>query len=232
LPDREEYCVTYRFLLIIFIFSLLSSAACAGISVSPLELIIAMDDQFIVGNTGKTITVFNTDNQEFNVTWYIENPTPASYLRANKTFMPNLSWVDVEPQWIVLPPNGKGTFTLFSTIPDRTELYDQHWEVWVTFKSGQQGMFAFEHAVRVYIDTPSSATDGALAGATDAIIVPLALIALIAGVLITITFFSTRRHHTRQNHTTEKTYQERLGNQSAVETHVDEALSLFERQKK
>ncbi len=225
--------MNYRFLFILFIFSLLSSAACAGISVSPLELTIAMDDQFIVGNTGKTITVFNTDNQEFNVTWYIENPTPASYLRANKTFMPNLSWVDVEPQWIVLPPNGKGTFTIFTAIPERTELYHQHWEVWVTFKAGIQGMFAFEHAVRVYIDTPvSPTTDDSLVAITDIIAIPFALLALVAGVLIVITLLSRRWHHARQDNTVEKTQQDPTVKRSSTETRVDEALSLFERRKK
>lgn len=223
--------MTYRFLLTIVLFLLCTSVVSASISISPLELTIAMDDQFISGTTGKTMTVYNNGNEEVNVTWYIEHPTPISYMRPNKTFLPNLSWITVAPQWSVLPPKGKGTFTLFSAIPDRPELYDQHWEVWVTFKSGTKGMFAFEHAVRVYIDTPLSVADGTLAGATDAFVVPISLIALVAGVLIGIAVVRHRWPHTRQGTHEKQTPPDSAATPPSTETRVDETVSSFEQRK-
>ncbi len=224
--------MTYRFLLMLVIFSCCSAVASAGITVSPLELTIAMEDEFLSGDTGMKITVYNAGDQDVNVTWYIEHPNPPSYMRANKTTMPNLSWIDVEPSWIVLQPHRSARFSIFTDIPDRTDLYDQHWEVWVTFKSGKQGMFAFEHAVRVYIDTPAeSEPDGTLPGATDTVIVPVAFVALVAGILIGIVVvMRSRWRHTRGDNSIEKNAS--AENRSSTEARIDETLSSFEQRKK
>lgn len=87
-------------LSLLLFFSTLGNAS---ITVQPLELSITMDKEFIHGNTSKKITITNNNDDSFNATWYIEHPDPISKIRPNRTCMPSLSWVDVEPKWFVIP---------------------------------------------------------------------------------------------------------------------------------
>ncbi|UCF12617.1 MAG: hypothetical protein JSW06_11395 [Thermoplasmatales archaeon] len=150
-------------LLILLLLSLFSSAfANATIVVDPLELMIRLDNEFIHGNTSKNITIINKNDYSINVTWYLEHPNPISYLRPNRTFIPDLSWVNVEPKWLVIPPASAALFYIQLNIPEIEELLDQHWETWVTFQldenNGGGGVFEYEYAIRVYIDTPYKTT--------------------------------------------------------------------------
>ncbi len=145
-------------LLLPIIFSTLSNAT---IIIHPLELTIAMDNDFIHGNTSKKIMVKNNNDYTYNVTWYLEHPKPISYLRPDRTFMPDLSWIDVEPKWLIIPPARNRAFYIHLDIPENEELLDQHWETWVTFQLNENetggGIFEYEYAIRVYIDTPHNA---------------------------------------------------------------------------
>lgn len=129
-----------------------------GVIVNPLELSINMKDEFIHGNTSKKIIIDINENNSYNVSWYIEHPNPISWMRPNKTLIPDLSWIDLEPKWQIITPYNSADFYIHLSIPEREELLDQHWETWVTFKfdnieSG--GLFKQEYAVRTYIDTPT-----------------------------------------------------------------------------
>ncbi len=142
-------------LLTSLFFSTLGNAT---IAVDPLELTITMDKEFILDNTSKKITITNNNDYSINVTWYLEHPNPNSYLRPHRTFIPDLSWVDLEPKWLVIPPASAGMFYIYLGIPKKEELLDQHWETWVTFQLDEHktdgGVFEYEYAIRVYIDTP------------------------------------------------------------------------------
>ena len=144
------------FLLLSIIFSSISANS---LSVEPMEISINMNDSFIQGNTTKKITVINSYDYEYNVTWYVENPNPSSEMRQNKTFMPNLSWIDVEPKWQILPAKTKGNFYIILNIPENETNIAKNWEAWITFKGGEQthfgGIFNYEYAIRVYINTPT-----------------------------------------------------------------------------
>jgi len=192
---------------IIFFFLLCSTVSKASISIRPAELSITMDDGFIHGNTLKKITVTNNNADSFNETWYIEHPTPISKLRPNRTCMPNLSWIDVEPKWAVIPSKGSEEFYIYLDVPENDELRDQHWEVWVTFKVGKQGDFNFEHAVRVCIDTPGKITDADGQGHDtfsimigDQLKIPLFDIALAAGIVIALLLIGTVLYRSRGKH--------------------------------
>ena len=128
------------------------------VTFDPLELHITMENKFIQGNTSRNITIINNNNYSINTTWYIENPNPASYLRPNRTLIPDLSWVHVEPKWMTIPPSDIGKFYIFLYIPENKEILDKHWEVWVTFQLDDNDaggeIFEREYAIRVYIDTP------------------------------------------------------------------------------
>jgi len=193
---------------IIFFFLLCSTVSKASISIQPAELSIVMDDDFIHGNTFKKITVTNNNADSFNVTWYIEHPDPISKIRPNRTCMPNLSWIDVEPKWAVLPSKGSEAFYICLDVPENDELRDQHWEVWVTFKTGKQtgkqGTINIEQAIRVCIDTPGKIIDtddqdhdtfSIMIG--DQLKIPLFDIALAAGIVIASLLIGTVLYRSR-----------------------------------
>jgi len=142
-------------LLILTMF--FSDLSMASISVSPAEILITMENGFIHGNTSKKITIKNTGDDSFNATWYIEHPDE-TLRRPNKTCMPDLSWIDVEPKWHIIQADDSADFYIYLDIPENKSLVNRHWETWITFKAGAQehpgGVFNFEHAIRVYIDTP------------------------------------------------------------------------------
>ena len=143
--------------LLLTLFLILSFICKAGVSVQPPELWITMDNKFIQGNTYKKITLTNNNDNSINFTWYIEHPAENS-IRADRTFIPSLSWVDLEPKWHVTQPGDTASFYIYLNIPEIEENLNQHWEIWATFKLGSGGgMFNQEHAVRVYIDTPVEA---------------------------------------------------------------------------
>lgn len=188
-------------LALMILLPLMFSSTCKGnFSVQPLELSITMDNEFMHGNISKKIKITNNNDYSLNVTWYLEHPNPISWMRPNRTCILSLSWIDLEPKWLAIPPNNDGEFYIYLDIPDNKECLDQHWETWVTFKEGEQnrngGFFNQECAVRVYINTPEQVTIGNNQGQDflsitigDQIKVPLldiALAAVIATILLII----------------------------------------------
>lgn len=149
---------TLVLITLLLLFLSLSSVCKASFSVTPMEVSISMKNEFINGNTSKTIAISNNKNYSYNVTWYTEHPKPISWIRPNRMRIPNLSWINVEPKWIVIPPKSIGIFYIHLFIPENNDTLNPHWETWVTFKGGKQeyteGFFHQEYAVRVYIDTP------------------------------------------------------------------------------
>jgi hypothetical protein len=91
------------------------------------------------------------------MTWYLENPNPISWMRPNRTYMPNLSWIDVNPRWNIITPHNSSNFYIYLSIPEKSDYLNQHWETWITFKHGKDSggcLFKQEYAIRTYIDTP------------------------------------------------------------------------------
>lgn len=147
-------------LIIITLFLLMSIPICKGnIAVQPLEISITMDNEFIHGNTSEKIMITNNNDYSTNISWYLEHPNPISWMRPNKTFIPSLSWIDLNSKWHIIPPDDSVSFYIYLDVPESEEHLKQHWETWITFKEEyQEGVFNQEHAVRMYIDTPSEVT--------------------------------------------------------------------------
>ena len=146
-------------LISIILLSLIFASTCKGhVIVQPPEISIKMDNEFIHGDTSKKITVTNNNNYSINMTWYVENPNPISWMRPNRTCMPNLSWIDLKPRYNIITPHNSTKFYIYLSIPEGSEYLNQHWETWITFKQGTResggGLFNQEYAIRTYVDTP------------------------------------------------------------------------------
>ena len=143
-------------IFLLFSILLIFSSNCKGnFSVTPRELTINMEDFFIQGNTSKKISVTNQIEESINITWYLDNPSQ-DLIRENKTLIPSLTWISIEPEWKIIPPNGSTFFYIYSDIPEIKDNYNQHWELWPVFKQEESEFFNWEHAVRLYIDTPET----------------------------------------------------------------------------
>jgi len=145
-------------IVLFLFFSSLSHSCRANFAISPEQISIKMDKEFIYGNTLKKIVVTNNNREDFNVTWYLENPTPSSKIRPNRTTIPDLSWIDLEPKWRVIPPHETGEFFIYLNIPKTKDTINKKWETWITFKSVDKELFNIEYAIRLYINTPSEVT--------------------------------------------------------------------------
>jgi hypothetical protein len=145
---RKSYVILLFLLAILFC----TSNCKANFSVTPREISIIMKDEFIQGNTSKKIIIANNIEENINISWYIDNPTQ-DLIRENKTLVPNLSWIKIEPKWKIIPPNGSSIFYIFLDIPNLKENYNKHWESWPVFKQEESQFFNWEHAIRLYIDT-------------------------------------------------------------------------------
>jgi len=143
-------------LLIIFSILLMFNSICKGdFNVKPRELSIVMEDEFIHGNTTKSVIVTNTIEESINISWYLDNPTQ-DLIRENKTLIPSFSWISIKPKWQIIPPGGDASFYIYLDIPEEKENLNKHWETWPVFKQEETQFFNWEHAIRLYIDTPEN----------------------------------------------------------------------------
>lgn len=142
-------------ILMIFAFTLLSFSCNGSVSVSPPKIWITMDKEFINGNTSEIITLTNNNDFDVNLTWYIDYPTP-SLIEANRTAIPDLSWIYLEPRFYDVAPGNSTQFYIYLNIPENEENLNQSWEVWAVFQLGSNGFANQEYAVRVFIDTPKN----------------------------------------------------------------------------
>lgn len=147
---------SFSILISIILLSLIfTSTSKGGLIVQPPELSIKMGNEFIHGNTSKKIIITNNNNYSTNISWYLEHPNPVSWMRPNKTFIINLSWIHLNPKWCIIPPYGSILFYIYLDVPEKEEYLKQYWETWITFKEeNQDGIFNQEYSVRTYIETP------------------------------------------------------------------------------
>jgi len=108
------------------------------------------------------IQVTNPYTYSVNASARVENPA-AQQLTTNYMYIPDLSWVTVEPEILYLPANTSSSFQIFLDVPksERSSYYNTSWETWVVISSdkpaGDTGGLAFqvELAVKLFIHTPS-----------------------------------------------------------------------------
>jgi len=148
----KSFSILISIIMLTLIFTYTSKG---DLIIKPPEISIKMDNEFIHGNTSKKIIITNNNNYSTNISWYLENPNPISWMRHNKTFIINLSWIYLNPKWCVISPFDSKSFYIYLDVPEKEEYLKQYWETWITFKEEHQdGIFNQEYSVRTYIETP------------------------------------------------------------------------------
>ena len=142
-------------LIIFFLFFFTNTTTCQGrFDIYPREITITMYNEFIQGNTSKDITIVNVDDDSINISWYLDHPDPISWIRSNRTLIPDLKWIDVKPKFKIIPPKGSAKFNIYLNIPNKEENLKKYWETWIVFKEEENKFINFESTVRLLIDTP------------------------------------------------------------------------------
>jgi hypothetical protein len=173
--------------VILLFFLVMVPISKADVAVSPTELYLTMTDTYIEGNTTKKITVTNHYSHDISVKVWMMHPDITEWMRPNRTFIENISWITIEPSELSVPSDTSANFYIYLTIPNETknQTYYEHWETWAALKivnaSLKEG-----YLVRVYIDTPKPPTEPS---GTLFPIFYVTSIAAIAVVLITITLY-------------------------------------------
>jgi hypothetical protein len=147
----RKYIVFIFFFLILLEFSITCQSR---FDIYPRELTIKMDEEFIQGNTSRNITIINVEDSIINITWYLDDPEPISWIRPNRSLIPNLDWVDLNPKYHLIKANGNAKFDIFLNIPEIEENSKKQWETWIVFKEEENKFINYEATVRLLIDTP------------------------------------------------------------------------------
>ncbi|MDH7517595.1 MAG: hypothetical protein QHH19_04550 [Candidatus Thermoplasmatota archaeon] len=139
----------------------------ANVVVSPTEISITMTDSFIEGNTTKKITVKNYFPYNISVKAWMMHPDIIEWMRPNKTFIDNLSWITIEPSEQIIPPNSSSYFYIYLAPLDnetKNETLGRHWEIWAALKinaasGNSSSSFKQGYNIRVYVDTPEQPSE-------------------------------------------------------------------------
>jgi len=149
-------------ILFVFLVQLLTIQAQAGLQIWPGKLTISMPEGYPTERISYLIEVTNPYTYSVNASARVENPD-VQQLATNYSYIPDLSWITVEPETLYLPANTSSTFKVFLDVPkgERSSYYNTSWESWVVIFSdkpaGDTGGFIFqvELAVKLFIHTPS-----------------------------------------------------------------------------
>jgi hypothetical protein len=154
--------IQWFIILAIFLLPLLISTAQASLQIWPGKLTISMPDGYPTERISYQIQVTNPYSYPVNASARVENPD-VQQLTTNYSYIPDLSWVTVEPETLYLPANTSSSFKVFLDVPksERSSYYNTSWETWVVISSdkpaGDTGglIFQVELAVKLFIRTPS-----------------------------------------------------------------------------
>jgi len=189
--------------VLFLLFSLSSIISKADVFVSPAEISISIEDDFIDGNTSKKITVTNRYSHNISVKAWMIHPDITEWMRQNRTFIENLSWITIEPSQRVIPANSSAKFYIHLAIPNETknQTYDKHWEIWAALKMGDASgsntaIFGEGYLVRVYVDAPSMPEEPS--SSLDQIFYDT-LLAIGVALILTVIFFFFRERKKRRN---------------------------------
>jgi len=188
-------------LLTTFLLTILFISSCkANVVVSPTEIYLTTDGEYLDGNTSRKITVTNNYYHDISVGTKMENPDIIEWMRANRTLIDNISWITMEPSQAVVPPNSSANFYIQLNIPNeiKNQTYDEHWEIWAAVKinsaSEDASSFKEGYLVRIYIDAPSEPEGPS--SSLDQIFYDT-LFAICVAVILTIAFFYFRQRKKR-----------------------------------
>ena len=156
-------------LIFLILFTSFSFTAQAGIKIWPGKIRIEMNKWF---DDEKEITqpiqITNPYSHGVNVTSKVENPSLKA-ITERYSPIPDTSWIKASPENLYIPPKSSDNFFIILNIPeDQQELYyNEKWETGVVISSdiplGPSGggmNFELEIAVKLFIITPKSKTEG------------------------------------------------------------------------
>jgi hypothetical protein len=157
--------IPWFIILLVFLLPLLTSQVQASLRIWPGKLTISMPEGYPTERVSYPIQVTNPYVYSVNVSARIVNPD-AQQLTANYSYIPDLSWVTVEPETLFLPANTSNTFKVYLEIPTNVQsrYYNTSWETWVVISSdrpaGESGglIFQVDLAVKLFIQTPPGET--------------------------------------------------------------------------
>lgn len=186
--------------LILLLLLALSPISKANVIVSPAEISLTMIDTYIEGNTSKKITVKNHYYHNISVSAWMMHPDITEWMRPNRTFIENLSWITIEPPQLIISSNSNAYLYIYFNIPNETknQTYDKHWEIWAALKindasENSSSSLKEGYLVRIYVDTPMQPTteqDGALSLQEQ--LMYSTLIAVIIALVLTIIIYLYR----------------------------------------
>jgi hypothetical protein len=193
--------LTILFMAFLVLFSSFSVVE-GGIEIWPGKLTITMNewyDKWVETKYNK-IQVTNPYSYGINISVKLNYPG-AQVISDGYSYIPDLSWIRVEPETIYLPPKSSNTFEVIIEVPKDEQLkyFNEKWETWAVFTSnlypGRQGgmNFQVELAVKLFINTPKSESAG-----SQYLYIILFLISTIFMVLI-ILFFTKKRKNYKIN---------------------------------
>ena len=185
--------LTLAFLLFILLagnISLLTSPCVrGGVEVSPAKLYIDIEE-YPLKEIHYKVKVDNPFPYDIKASTKVINPFK---LYENYTRIPNLSWIKIIPEKLVVPGNSYKEFEVILDVPEKEKTlhYNESWEAWVIVEprstsGSEKGSITIQLqlAVKLLIHNPS----GRMKTQT-----PLAIyliIGIIGGFVILLTFFS------------------------------------------
>jgi len=151
------------FLAILILLSSFSIVAKGGFQIWPGKLTITMNEWYYdwVETKYNKIHVTNPYSYGINVSVKINNPS-VEIISEGYTFIPDTSWIKIEPSVIYIPPHTSDSFEVVIVVPEdmQSKHFNEKWEAWAVFNlnlfpGGQGGMnFKVELAVKLFINTP------------------------------------------------------------------------------
>lgn len=187
--------------IILLISFFLVPISSASIFVSPAEMWINLENDSDC-TTGKTITVKNTYDYNVSVKAWMLHPDIIEWMRPNKTLIYNISWVSIEPSYIIIPSGSQAQFYVTVCIPDeyKNQTLDRNWETRAALQidavsTNQSTLIKEGYLVRVYIDTPPTPTPSEDESFFSTFIL-VSLFILCVAIIIVFVLYSLRRKKT------------------------------------
>ena len=155
--------LTILILVFFILFSSFSVVTKGGIEIWPGKLTITMNEWFDkwVETKYNKIQVTNPYSYGINISVKLDHPS-AEVISEGYFFIPDISWIKIEPETIHLPPKSSDKFEVIIEVPkhEQSKHFNEKWETWAIFTSdlhpgGKGGMnFQVELAVKLFINTP------------------------------------------------------------------------------
>lgn len=143
MKNYRKTSIIFFILFTIILFSINSQASYTVPSEVKINISETLEDS-------TQVIVSNNHHKDLNVSWYLEK-TPESYLKTNRSNLPDLSWISVSPKYQKIEANKQSNFEINIKIPICENNINKSWQFWLTFKTEETSL---EQVTNVLIDTP------------------------------------------------------------------------------